>query len=90
MLYVLCKLFEKFHPTENHQPFNAVCEYNLVTIIGVNLLFVLFLVLVLFIYACRQIYRLMSETLLSTNQNLEDGERNLILEMRKSFFNIKK
>lgn len=89
MVFVLCKLFEKFHPTENHLPFNNICEYNLIIIIGVNLLFVAFLMLMLFAYACRQIYRLMTETLLSANQNLEEEERTRILDMKKPFHQLK-
>jgi di/tricarboxylate transporter len=71
MLYLIGKLFEKFHPSENEIPFNKICEYNLIGIISVNLAFVIFILIVLIIYAIRQIYRLMTETLLSTNQNLE-------------------
>jgi hypothetical protein len=90
MLFFLCKLFEKFHPTENELAFNNICEYNLIIIIGLNLLFIFFVILVLLVYACRQIYRLLTETLLSANQNLEDGERNLILGMKKPFSEVRK
>ena len=72
-LFFLSKLFEKFHPSDNSTPFNIICEYNLIVIIAANLLFVIFLLLLIFAYACRQIYRLMTETLLSASQNLEEG-----------------
>jgi hypothetical protein len=45
----------------------------MVIVIGANILFILFILLVILAYACRQIYRLMTETLLSANQNLEES-----------------
>lgn len=89
-LFFLSKLFEKFHPSDNGTPFNKVCEYNLEIILGANILFVLLLLLLIFAYACRQIYRLMTETLLSASQNLEDGERNQIMALHKPFAEVRK
>jgi hypothetical protein len=88
-LFLLCKLFEKFHPSQNDTGFNSVCEYNLIVVLAINLLFVLLLMVVILAYACRQVYRLMAETLLSASQNLEDGERNQILNMRKPFEEVR-
>ena len=86
----LCKLFEKFHPSEKDLNFNSFCEYNMIIIIGANIVFAIFLMLVVMAYACRQVYRLMTETLLSASQNLEDSERNMINSMRRSFVDVRK
>ena len=40
MLFLIGKLFEKFHPSENEIPFNAICEYNLIGIITINFAFI--------------------------------------------------
>ncbi len=73
-LLLVGKLFEKHHPTEMDNSFNSICEFNVMAMLYANFVFILFMMGVLVLYACRQVYRLMTETLLSANANLEPGE----------------
>lgn len=54
----------------------------------VNIIFLVFMMIVVILYALRQIYRLMTETLLSTNANLQPSELNQILGMKKPYEQI--
>lgn len=88
VFFLVGKLFEKYHPTEVHIEFNSICEYSVLFILAFNVLFLLFMMLVLILYATRQIYRLMTETLLSTNANLTPAELNQILSLKKPYVMI--
>ena len=52
------------------------------------IIFLVFMIIVVILYALRQIYRLMTETLLSTNANLQPSELNQILGMKKPYEQI--
>ena len=71
IFFFLGKLFEKFQPSDNDLIFNRVCEWHYIIVIGANVLFFVVILMTLLAFSCRQIYRLQTETLLSTSQNLE-------------------
>ena len=84
-LFMMGRLFEKFNPTPNDMVFNAVCTWHFILVLGLNLLFFVLLLLTIFLYACRQVYRLQTETLLSTSQNLEPEELMRLMEGRRQY-----
>jgi hypothetical protein len=88
ILFITAHLFEKYHPTETKVQFNSICDYSVLALLAVNMGFLLFLVIVMVLYALRQIFRLMNETLLSTNATLQPSELNQLLNMKKTFEQI--
>lgn len=60
VFFITAKLFEKYHPTELKVGFNSICEYSVGTMLAVNIIFLVFMMIVVILYALRQIYRLMT------------------------------
>lgn len=84
----LGKLFQKFYPTQVDNKFNSFCECTILIILYLNLAFLLAMMLVLLLYCFRHIYRLMTETLLSSNTNLTPEELEQIMRLKKPFQEI--
>ena len=54
-------------------------------LLAVNLAFLLLAMVVVLLYAVRQIYRLMTESLLSPNANLQPSELSQLLASKRPF-----
>lgn len=87
----LGKLGEKYNPTspDANQALNKFCLVFLLVLIGVNLLYYAVMVITIVCYMCRQIYRLMKGTLLSSRATLYDEEIDLIKSLIKPYGDLR-
>lgn len=85
-LLVLGRLFEKYNPSETaYTHFNLVCGVTLLFYLLLNTLFLLACTVILMLYTCRQIYRLMTDALLSSTQSIQRNELDLVLSLQKPY-----
>lgn len=84
-IYTLGQLFRTDNPNHVMIKFNVYCKYNILVPLIINFVFILIVMLVVFLYAVRHIYRLMTENLLSTNTNLAPEELNKIMDLKRPY-----
>lgn len=76
----LGKLGEIYNPTspDANRSLNKFCLVFLLVLIGINLLYYAVMIITIICYICRQIYRLMKGTILSSRATLYEEEIDLI------------
>lgn len=83
-------IFENFNKSYGaNLPINLICKYSVIIVLALNATYYAFVLLILLAYLIRQIYRLMTETLLNAASNIDRNQLDRFLrENRKTYQEI--
>ena len=81
------RLGELYNPTSvyAHRNLNQFCLIFLITVIGLNLVFYVIVVITMLCYMIRQLYKLMTGKLLSSQANLQAEEIEIIRNTARAY-----
>lgn len=88
-LFMLGIIFENFNRSYGSAIWvNQLCKYMVITVLALNFSYYAGVLVILLMYFVRQIYRLMTETLLSANTNIDHDNLNRFLDLNKASYEL--